>query len=107
MLLLKLFGLKLLVVSLEFPSRKNHVYGVITLVLLFCQQIQFSMLAPSILRLITCLFENGLLPLDVRFISSKDQIADGFTKTLCNRNLDEFKHNLNLSHVSIKGVLEL
>jgi histone deacetylase 1/2 len=35
--------------------------------------------------------------LDIRFISSKDQVADGFTKALPVRNLDEFKHNLNLS----------
>jgi histone deacetylase 1/2 len=41
--------------------------------------------------------------LDIRFISSKDQIADGFTKTLCSKKLDEFKRNLNLSQVSIKG----
>jgi hypothetical protein len=34
--------------------------------------------------------------LDVRFISSKDQIADGFTKVLCSKKLDEFKRNLNL-----------
>jgi hypothetical protein len=25
--------------------------------------------------------------LDIRFISSKDQIADGFTKTLCSKKL--------------------
>ncbi|KAK1619805.1 hypothetical protein QYE76_025322 [Lolium multiflorum] len=37
--------------------------------------------------------------LDIRFISSKDQIADGFTKTLCLKKLDEFKRNLNLSQV--------
>jgi histone deacetylase 1/2 len=35
--------------------------------------------------------------LDIRFISSKDQVADGFTKDLPVRNLDEFKRNLNLS----------
>jgi hypothetical protein len=35
--------------------------------------------------------------LDIKFISSKDQIADGFTKALPVRNLDEFKRNLNLS----------
>jgi hypothetical protein len=37
--------------------------------------------------------------LDAQFISSKDQIADGFTKVLCTKKLDEFKHNLNISHV--------
>jgi histone deacetylase 1/2 len=34
--------------------------------------------------------------LDIKFISSKDQVADGFTKALPVRNLDEFKRNLNL-----------
>jgi hypothetical protein len=35
--------------------------------------------------------------LDIKFISSKDQVADGFTKALPVRGLDEFKRNLNLS----------
>ncbi|XP_071678452.1 uncharacterized mitochondrial protein AtMg00810-like [Lolium perenne] len=35
--------------------------------------------------------------LAIRFISSKDQIADAFTKALPVRKLDEFKRNLNLS----------
>jgi hypothetical protein len=35
--------------------------------------------------------------LNIRFISSKDQIADGFTKTLAVKDLDAFKRNLNLS----------
>jgi histone deacetylase 1/2 len=35
----------------------------------------------------------------VRFIPCKDQIADGFTKVLCTKKLDEFKRNLNLSQV--------
>jgi hypothetical protein len=35
--------------------------------------------------------------LAIKFISSKDQIADGFTKALPVKNLDEFKRNLNLS----------
>jgi histone deacetylase 1/2 len=35
--------------------------------------------------------------LDIKFISSKDQIAHGFTMVLPVRNLDEFKHNLKLS----------
>lgn len=35
--------------------------------------------------------------LEIRFIPSKDQVADGFTKPLPARNFEEFKHNLNLS----------
>jgi hypothetical protein len=34
---------------------------------------------------------------DIKFISTKDQIADGFTKALPVKGLDEFKRNLNLS----------
>ena len=35
--------------------------------------------------------------LAIRFVSSKDPVADGFTKTLPVKLLDEFKRNLNLS----------
>jgi hypothetical protein len=35
--------------------------------------------------------------LDIKFISSKDQVADGFTKVLPVKKLEEFKRNLNLS----------
>jgi hypothetical protein len=35
--------------------------------------------------------------LAIRFVSSKDQVADGFTKALPVKKLDEFKRNLNLS----------
>ena len=38
--------------------------------------------------------------LDIRFISTKDQIADGFTKALASRELDNFKYNLNLYNYS-------
>jgi len=34
--------------------------------------------------------------LQVRLIPSKDQVADGFTKALPVRKLEEFKNNLNL-----------
>jgi hypothetical protein len=37
--------------------------------------------------------------LDIRFISSKDQVADGFAKALPVKNLVAFKHNLNLTQV--------
>jgi hypothetical protein len=35
--------------------------------------------------------------LDIKFMSSKDQVADGFTKALHVKKLEEFKRNLNLS----------
>ena len=34
--------------------------------------------------------------LDIRFIPSKDQVVDGFTKALATRQFEEFKRNLNL-----------
>src|ERR1041385_6623116 len=58
---LNLFGLKPLFVNLVFHSRRNHVYGVIILVLHISLPIRFFMLAPSTLRLILILFEKGLL----------------------------------------------
>ena len=41
--------------------------------------------------------------LDVRFISSNDQVADGFTKPATRYMLDRLKHNLNLVTVKIEG----
>jgi hypothetical protein len=34
--------------------------------------------------------------LDIRFVPSRDQVADGFTKALATRPFEEFKRNLNL-----------
>jgi hypothetical protein len=34
--------------------------------------------------------------LDIKFISSEDQVADGFTKSLSTRQLEIFRRNLNL-----------
>lgn len=34
--------------------------------------------------------------LDIRFIHSRDQVADGFTEALPITSFEEFKHNLNL-----------
>jgi hypothetical protein len=34
--------------------------------------------------------------LDIKFISSGDQVADGFTKSLSTRQLQTFRYNLNL-----------
>jgi histone deacetylase 1/2 len=35
--------------------------------------------------------------LEIRFIPSKDQVVDGFTKPLSVRAFEDFKHNLNLT----------
>jgi hypothetical protein len=35
--------------------------------------------------------------LAIKFISTKDQVADGFTKALPVKGLQEFRRNLNLS----------
>jgi hypothetical protein len=37
--------------------------------------------------------------LDIRFISTRDQIADGFTKILSQQKLLDFQHNLNLGRL--------
>ncbi|CAH1429337.1 unnamed protein product [Lactuca virosa] len=41
--------------------------------------------------------------LDVRFISSNDQIVDGFTKSVTHAMLEKMKYNLNLVPVKIEG----
>jgi histone deacetylase 1/2 len=40
--------------------------------------------------------------LEIRFIPSRDQVADGFTKALPTRQFEEFKYNLNLKRVVIE-----
>jgi hypothetical protein len=40
--------------------------------------------------------------LDVRFISTGDQLADGFTKALPERRFSEFQHNLNLTMLCLR-----
>jgi hypothetical protein len=40
---------------------------------------------------------NNLLQID--FVSTGDQVADGFTKALAVRQLENFKHNLNLARL--------
>jgi hypothetical protein len=37
--------------------------------------------------------------LEIEFVSTNDQIADGFTKPLSVRRLENFKHNLNLDRL--------
>ena len=41
--------------------------------------------------------------LEIDYIPSGDQVADGFTKALSVRLLENFKANLNLSSVMIEG----
>ena len=40
--------------------------------------------------------------LDIRFIHSQDQVADGFTKALPTRSFEDFKHNLNLMKLCLR-----
>jgi hypothetical protein len=37
--------------------------------------------------------------LKIDFVPSRDQVADGFTKPLLVRQLENFKHNLNLARL--------
>jgi hypothetical protein len=41
--------------------------------------------------------------LNRRFISTKDQLADGFTKSMSAQKLLHFQHNLNLSWLRLTG----
>jgi hypothetical protein len=44
--------------------------------------------------------------LDVQFISTEDQVADGFTKALSQGRLVEFQCNLNLIKLLLRGMIE-
>ena len=44
--------------------------------------------------------------LDIRFIPTNDQVADGFTKALSWHKLEDFKSNLNLVSYDWGGVLD-
>jgi hypothetical protein len=39
--------------------------------------------------------------LDVQFISTEDQMADGFTKALSQGRLQKFQHNLNFNKIPV------
>ena len=41
--------------------------------------------------------------LDIRFIPTGDQVADGFTKALTNQQLLKFRNNLNLGKLGLRG----
>jgi hypothetical protein len=43
--------------------------------------------------------------LNIRFISTKDQLADGFTKAMSVQKLLHFQHNLNLSRLRLTGAV--
>jgi hypothetical protein len=93
---LNLFGFKHFSVNLVFVFVKNHVSGVIIWVLLICQLTPFFMLAPNIdFHFVRERVAANRLA--IKFISTKDQIADGFTKALPVKGLLEFCRNLNLS----------
>jgi hypothetical protein len=41
--------------------------------------------------------------LEIRFISTNDQVADGFTKALSLQKFTNFQHNLNLGRLRLRG----
>jgi hypothetical protein len=41
--------------------------------------------------------------LDIRFISTGDQVVGGFTNTLSLQKLIKFQHNLNLEKLRLRG----
>lgn len=41
--------------------------------------------------------------LEIRFVSSQDQVADGFTKSLPIRQLQMFRNNLNIGDLQLRG----
>jgi hypothetical protein len=45
--------------------------------------------------------------LEIRFISTNDQVADGFTKVLSLQKFTSFQHNLNLGRLRLRGMLEI
>ena len=67
-------GATYLAVNLVFHARTKHI------------EIDFHFVRERVARKL----------LDIRFISTQDQIADGFTKTLPDRQLKKFRYNLNL-----------
>lgn len=44
--------------------------------------------------------------LEIDFMSSKDQVADGFTKALSVRLMENFKANLNLTRLRLREAVE-
>jgi hypothetical protein len=54
----------------------------------------------NILKLIFFVKERVLSNLiQIDFVPTGDQVADGFTKALAVRQLENFKHNLNLARL--------
>jgi hypothetical protein len=79
-----IFGFKVFLVIWAFISIIFLAYGATTCVLPTLLLILVFMATLNTLRYLFTLFENGLhvTNLDVRFISSADQIADNFPKSL-------------------------
>lgn len=55
------------------------------------------MLVPNTLKYIFIFERNSSTKLlDIQFIHSEDQLADGFTKLVAGANIYKFRNNLNL-----------
>jgi hypothetical protein len=101
MLLINLFWVESLVCELGVTLNKRSCLWCDNLGATYMSANSVFYARTSILRLIFFFVRERVASkqLDVWFISSKDQPADDFTKTLCSKKLDEFKHNINLCPV--------
>jgi hypothetical protein len=100
MLLQNSYGLKLFFVSWVSLSLHVPVYGVIILVPHISLRIRIFRARTKHIEIDYHFVRERVADkrLAIRFISSKDQVADGFTKPLPIKEFTEFMRNLNLSH---------
>jgi hypothetical protein len=66
-----------------------------------------SMQEQNTLRLTFTSWEKELQKTTWHTVRFLDEVADGFTKPLPSRELEEFKRNLNLYQFWLRGMLEL
>jgi len=76
-------GAKYLTTNLVFHARTKHI------------EVQYHFVRERVSQKL----------LEIYFVSSGDQVADGFTKPLSVRLLENFKYNLNLVVVMIEGAV--
>jgi hypothetical protein len=81
------------------------LYGVTTSVLRTCLPIMSSMRAQNTLKWIYHFVRECVAKrlLDIWFISTNDQVADGFTKALLCHKLQAFQFNISLGWLRLAG----